>query len=47
MDKIGYACYYSAMYIAYIIHEWGGAAPFASLAVRQGKTVVNLGEKSG
>lgn len=39
--------YQSDFVLAYITHEWGGAAPFASLAVRQGKTVANLGERSG
>jgi len=30
--------------IAYVNHSWGGAAKFVELAVRQGKSVVNLAE---
>lgn len=29
--------------VTYITHSWGGAAQFAERAVRQGKTVINIG----
>ena len=32
--------------VTYITHSWGGAAPFADLAKRQKKTVLNLAEPS-
>ena len=31
--------------VTYITHSWGGAAQFAEMAERQGKTVINLAEK--
>ena len=30
--------------VTYITHAWGGAAQFAEMAVRQGKTVINVAE---
>jgi hypothetical protein len=29
--------------VTYITHSWGGAAQFAELAERKGKTIINLG----
>jgi len=31
--------------VTYITHSWGGAAQYAAMAERQGKTVINLVEK--
>jgi hypothetical protein len=29
--------------VTYITHSWGGAAQFAELGKRKGKTIINLG----
>jgi hypothetical protein len=32
--------------VAYVLHDWGGAAQFTAYARHQGKPVFNLAEKS-
>jgi len=36
----------SGFVVTYITHSWGGAAQYAAMAERQGKTVINLVEES-